>query len=480
MQGAAKVGLLVIIFLALLYGAYAFLGQSFLKPKMKTYFAEFSDAGGVSVGTATQMAGVKVGSVTKVQLVNPKLARLTLEVNPDVQIPVDSEAKIGGSLIGLGSSPIEIVPPLKAKPGYLNENDTIRGSRTSPLEAMMPESKQTIRELNLTLAASRKLMENQGLQKKLEKLMDSSSKTLEKFGVLAENAQGLMANATSLTGSANKLVVQNQASINQAFKSASLAMTDIRRSTQLLTKLIESGKYQEQTMALLQSLNDTAKKADDLMGNLKDFVADPEMQSNLKGTVANINKMSDSGTRIAANSEEITKNGITLSQKAIELTDKANAIADDARAALQKITGFFNRGPVKSPIPPVEIGLDLLRETQPNHWRTDVTGRFSLAKGFVDVGFYDAFESNKLIIQSGNPVSSSLDYRYGIYASKPAIGVDYRVAPRVKLRSDLFDINKPRLDFRTQLDFGNGFVGWLGLEKIFDRNAITVGVGIRK
>jgi phospholipid/cholesterol/gamma-HCH transport system substrate-binding protein len=233
-------------------------------------------------------------------------------------------------------------------------------------------------------------------------------------------------------------------------------------------------------MALLQQLNATAAKASDLITNLNNFVSDPKMQANLKSSLANVDKMTDSGTRIAANTETISKNGITLSQKAIELADKANAIADEAKTALQKISGFFNRGGSKTNLPRVEGHLDLIGQTDPDHVRTDLYGRFDIGKGFVEAGLYNAFESNKAILEMGSPFGRGNDFRYGIYASKPGLGVDFHLAPRVSLRGDMFDINKPQLNLRTQFDFGSGLVGWLGVERLFDRPTFVAGVGIRK
>lgn len=473
MQGAAKVGFLVIVFVFLLYGGYAILGRAFTKPSTVTYYSDFADAGGAVTGTTVTMAGVTIGTVKKVDLRDATTARLTLEVEQSVRIPAGSVAKIGASLIGIGASPIQIVAPKTQGKGYLASGAVIPGVKGSPIEGMLPEAQETLKQLDLTLSATRKLLENETLEKKLEALIDNSGKTLQKFGQLADSAQGLVAKTTHLVG-------QNQPEIAQAMHNASLAMADIRKSTQLLSQLVESGKYQDQTLTLLKQLNATAAKANDLMANLNSFVSDPKMQANLKETMANVDKMTDSGTRIAANTEAISKNGITLSQKAIDLADKANSIADEAKAALEKISGFFNRGGVKPELPKVEGHLDLLRETEPAHWRTDLYGRFDIGKGFLDVGLYDAFESNKVILQAGEPLGSFGDYRYGIYASKPSVGVDFRVAPRVTLRTDLFDINRPQFNFRTQFDFGNGLMGWLGLERIFDRDAFVAGVGIKK
>jgi phospholipid/cholesterol/gamma-HCH transport system substrate-binding protein len=475
MQGAAKVGFLVVVFALLLYGGFAILGKTiFGHAPVKTYYAEFDDAGGAANGTSISMAGVRIGTVRKVTLKSASIARLTLEVDETVNIPRGSVARMGGSLIGIGSSPMQIVPPKEPEQGYLADGDTIKGVKGNALDSMLPEEgKQMLKELNLTLAATRNLLANQTLEKKLEKLIDTSSATLEKFGTLANQAQGLLAKTNGMVG-------RSQPEIASAMRNASLAMSDIRKSTLLLNQLISSGKYQDQTLALLKQLNETTAKATDLMTNLNTFVTDPKMQESIKGTMANVDKMTDTGTRIAANTESMTKNGVTLTQKAIELADKANAIADEAKAALEKITNVFNGGKNTPKLPKVEGQIDLIHQSDPQHWRTDIYGRFDLGKGFIEAGLYDAFESNKTILQFGEPLGHLGDYRYGIYASKPSVGVDFRIAPRVTLRSDLFDINKPQLNLRSQFDFGNGFFGWLGVEKLFDRDSIVAGVGIKK
>lgn len=473
MQGAPKVGLLVIVFVALLYAGYAVLGHALGQAPPIRYFADFADAGGAAVGTPVTMAGVKIGDVREVRLLDPRRARLTLAIDPAVHIPTGSVARQGASLIGIGQNPVEIVAP-KAAAAALPPDSVILGASASPFESYLPpEARTTLRELNATLAATRKILENKTLEKKLEAVLDGSAATMQKFSELSTQTQGLLARTDRMMG-------ENGPQITAAVRSASLAMSDVRKSTALLSKLIESGKYQQQTTQLLDQLNATAKKADDLMASLNGFIGDAEVQANLKDTLSSVNKLSETGTRIAANTETISKNGITLSEKAIQLADKANAIADEARAALDKITGFFSKGGPKPVIPKTDVGLDLFRETAPNHWRTDLTARIALDKNFVDLGLYDAFETNKVILEYGNPVTSSLTYRYGIYASKPGVGVDFRVAPRVTLRTDLFDINNPRFDLRTRFDFGSGLVGWLGVERLFGRNAFVAGVGIRK
>ena len=98
----------------------------------------------------------------------------------------------------------------------------------------------------------------------------------------------------------------------------------------------------------------------------------------------------------------------------------------------------------------------------------------------LHLGLYDAFESDRLTAQLGRSVTSTFGYRYGVYASKPGLGVDFRLAPRLSLRGDAWDINDPRLDLRASYELGNGFLGWFGVDRVLKDNAITFGVGVRR
>src|SRR6185436_16789060 len=99
MQGAAKVGMLVVVFLVLLYGGYMVLGHDLLAPPKSTYYAEFPDAGGIASGSSVRMAGVKVGTIEEVKLQSPTLARMTLKIDQSIKIPAGSTALIPTSLI---------------------------------------------------------------------------------------------------------------------------------------------------------------------------------------------------------------------------------------------------------------------------------------------------------------------------------------------------------------------------------------------
>src|SRR5207302_757985 len=99
MQGGWKVGLLVVAFVALLFSGYAILGKSLLAPKTNRFYADFTDAAGITAGAPVFMAGVKIGTVNSVSLSSPTLAQFAIEVDGTVHIPAGSTANIQSPLI---------------------------------------------------------------------------------------------------------------------------------------------------------------------------------------------------------------------------------------------------------------------------------------------------------------------------------------------------------------------------------------------
>ena len=441
------------------------LGRSLFAPEHSIYFVDFADAGGITDGAKVLMAGVKVGSVTGVRLVGPTHARVTLALDKGIRVPIGSRVVLPGSLIGFGDKAVTIEAGASSG-GFLAPGGVMVGTQSSPLESSFPEAKQTIKELNATLVAARELMEDQKLKKGIEDLLTTSQKTLETFSGLAAKTQGL--------------IVDNRATLSRALNDAAAAMAEIRKGTEMVAKLAGDKRWSEKAMALLDQLNATGAKAQDLIVSLDSFVNDPKLRQPLNDTAANVAKITDTGTRIASNAEDITKNGVVLSSKAIELADKASSIADEAKEVVKKLQKFFDKVPTTSPIKDLHVDMDVYRQTKPNRFRTDFSVSLPIKDNMIHAGIYDAFETNKLTLQLGKQLNDKLEYRYGIYASKPGVGVDYDFAPGLGIRGDLFDINDPRFDLRAKYKLGKGVEAWFGFDQIFKQNVPMFGIGIRR
>lgn len=465
MQGAWKVGLLVIVFVALLIGSYALLGKQLFAPKTNRYYADFEDAGGITVGTPVLMAGVRVGEVREIRLANPRLARLTLQLDSGTEIPSGTIAQMQSSLISLTPQPIMLVPPVK-ETTLLPPGSTLLGVHPSPLADLLPNAKEAMNQLTKTLAAAQNLIKDQELRNDVKNLLLTSQATMQKFSIVAQQA--------------STLIGTNQPTLRRALDDAAKAMNDLQKTTASVAQFAQDKKWRNQTYSLLASLNTTSQKAQQLVDNLNSFVTDPKLRQPLNEAAANTAEITKTGTRIAANTETMSKNGVVITQKAIEIEDKAKDLEDHAKGVLDKLGGFLGPKPSKSLFGGITGTLDVIRESNPGHIRTDVNVTVPLHDENLHVGVFDAFESNKVNLELGRKFGPADELLFGVYASKPALGVDYRLAPRVSLRGDLYNINDPRLDLRARIEFGSGFYGWLGINQVFKSNAPLIGIGFRR
>ena len=226
-------------------------------------------------------------------------------------------------------------------------------------------------------------------------------------------------------------------------------------------------------------------QASDLLATLNRTAADPKLHEDLTATLHNVKESSDRGPAIADNAQKITANMAVITEKAKPLPDTLNEVAKKASALEDRLSTLLDKfNGIKTPttggLKGLSTELDEIRQTSIGHWRTDVNGSLPTHDGFVTFGVYDAFEANRLNLQIGRNVLPTLDFRYGVYASKPGVGVDYALSPKLGIRGDLWDINSPELDARLRYDFGGGVIGWAGVERIFSKASPAIGIGIRR
>lgn len=466
MNHAAKVGGLVLAFVALFGGAYFVLGQSFFQPKMKRYDAVFADAAGAVAGSAVLLSGVNVGKVERVELRKPGEAVLVLSVKEEVTVPQGTQAIIAASLVGFGDRPIQLEPPTTEQPP-LAENGVIPGRVKGALEGIIPDTSATLAEVNETLKATRELITDQELRGKLVAVMDSSNKTITEFGLLAKRLDGMAG--------------QSQAGIQDTLKQANGIMRDFSKTSSAIARMTTDGKLEGKVTGLLDEMTESVKASQGLIADMRATVNDPELKGRMNGILENTETMTESGTRIAADAEKMAANGVVISEKAIGIAEKADAIADKINGLLNKFDETVGGLATKAPsIGPVETDARLIRETGPGRFRGEAEFTLPVAGQKYTIGMWDAFESNKLIAQIGQKLNPAVELRYGVFASQLGLGVHYDVAPGVKLRGDLFDINEPRFDLRSSFRVGGDFAVWLGIDRVFQRNTPSIGLGIRR
>ena len=69
-------------------------GLSYTGPRGFILYASFDEIGGLKARAPVSISGVKVGQVTGVQLDDLLRARVRLDLDPNIELPIDSSAAI--------------------------------------------------------------------------------------------------------------------------------------------------------------------------------------------------------------------------------------------------------------------------------------------------------------------------------------------------------------------------------------------------
>lgn len=471
MKSAWQVGTLVVIFFGLIIAATAVLQAGFFREKYDLYYAEFTDVAGLTVGSSVLIAGVKSGEVSDVVLSPKGTALVSLNISRGVVIPVGSTATVPTSLISVGDRQV-ILNLGSSSDQYQsgNKDNPIPGKLSSPIDSLFPDSEKTMEELNNTLVAIQKLLGDEDLKQGLVGFMAEGQETAKKFGQTAD----------ALT----RIINQNTGKVDRMMGTVASSLENLFAVSQKVREIAEDPRYLDSTSKLLENLNAAAEEGTLLVKDLRSITNDPEMRARLDKTLANFETMSESGTKVASNMEQITANGIEISAQTKELLAKANDVAVEIEETLKelkkKVGEFIDGGGVESLLPSVGAQADLVYQADPAHLRTDLDFSIGLGSDTLHFGFYDAFEANKLNLMIEKPISEQLDLRYGVYASKPGIGVNYLLAPNLFLRSELYGLNDPRLDMRLRYDFSGGFHAWGGYDGLFSGGSPVIGIGMKR
>jgi phospholipid/cholesterol/gamma-HCH transport system substrate-binding protein len=472
MQAAAKVGGLVVLFGAMSLGAAAMLNQSIFRKATTPYQVTFEDAGGLTPGSRVMIAGVLAGQVDKVALNAEGLAVAQVSLDQPHKITEGTLAVLPSSLLSVGDREIQLTlgPGAPLAPG-----SSIPGTLRSPIDGMMPDLDTTMGKVNDMLTSLNVLLGDAELKGRLTTLMAGTERVMVQGANTAASVERLV---NRLDG----MAVDNRAKLVSIVSSADRSMASVAAMTKEAEKLLAKGDLQDQTKQLLTSLNEAATQGKNLVAELNKVVADPTLQASLKTSATNVTEMTQSGTRVAKNFEEISAQGLEASKKVNDLLVKANAMADDVKKLLEKFSGTVERlgGAQRDLGSRITAEADVLSNSETGRVRTDLSLSIPVGKEKAVFGMYDAFESNKFNLQLQRQLAEGLDVRYGVYASKLGVGVDYRLAPSLQARGDLFGLNDPQLDLRLRYDFSQSIYGWVGMERVFQRSTPVFGIGIRR
>ena len=139
LSNETKVGILSVLALIILILGYKFLKGESLFDNRNNYYVEYNDINGLTTASQVVLNGLPIGRVKTLSLNTSKnnIIVASLSINKDIQIPVNSEARIVSADL-LGTKQIAIVYSPSTE---INQNgDTLIGTIEQNLQQQVSET----------------------------------------------------------------------------------------------------------------------------------------------------------------------------------------------------------------------------------------------------------------------------------------------------------------------------------------------------
>ena len=295
LSAEAKVGLLVIVgSVILLYMTFAVGKYEFGQKKGYTLEATFDSVAGVDVKASVRMAGVKIGTVERVELADDR-ARVILRIDEGVHIKRGAETMVK-TLGLLGEKYIEFMPvkterPLPLKPGeapYYQNGERVQVTVSpSDVDKLINQLSSISDDVKQITGSLRQVLGTEQGTRSMEDILGDLRQTtanIKDFSHTLRNDGGeLVVSMNELVASLNGVVGENRdnlrvtmENVREASKNAEMAMVSLENTV----KKIDQG---EGTIGKLVNNDSMYNSIDSAAKGITDYVSRIERMKTIVG-----------------------------------------------------------------------------------------------------------------------------------------------------------------------------------------------------
>ena len=217
MSKEIKVGLLALVAIAALIFGFNFLRGSNILSSDRTFYATYPDVDGLNVGAAVILNGIKVGQVKKMELMPEKgnAVQAALALEKGIVLGDSTVASLGGSLLGSKTITLTLGRNSKVFDGG-EELKTVSAAGIAGLAtALQARALPVLTSLDSTL-------------RHVNSIINKDAET---------NIQGTLLSARNSTEALQKLIIDNQANINQITRNLAQMSSALNKTTSKLDRI---------------------------------------------------------------------------------------------------------------------------------------------------------------------------------------------------------------------------------------------------
>ncbi|MBQ2728396.1 MAG: MCE family protein [Alistipes sp.] len=330
MKREAKIGLFAVTMILLAWAGIRFLSGLDVFSRNAEYIAAYDQVNGVQEASAVMMKGVKIGSVSRIEL-NPEnrdKVLIYLTVRRSYRIPTDSEARIFSDGF-LGGKAVEIVNGKAST--YLESGDTLRSSHDRDLMDVAGSELEFFKQKFAEVAAS------------LERTLGNLNGIMERN---ADNLASTLQHVESLTGDVAALLHEEKQNLSRAVEGLSEFSTMLGENAERVDSLIagvngvvgqlEEDAFAEKLTATLDRLNGLLAQIERGEGTIGALMKDGEMYANLTEASENLAALLADFKERPARYVHLSVFGKDADKQALKAEKRAAKAAEKAEKEAQK------------------------------------------------------------------------------------------------------------------------------------------------
>lgn len=191
MNSEAKVGALTLGGAAILAGMISFFGAFNFGSKGYNLTIVYPDAQGLLNGAEVRYAGVHVGTVKNIQVVNNK-ASVLAEINDEIKLPQGAYFGVGADGV-MGEKFVSIMPPRELTTKYIAQGTSVNGDGGASVDNFLAQSTELLSRVGNIVDSLDKMLLNETMQKSLKT-------GTENLTAVTENLKNVTAHLNGIVG----------------------------------------------------------------------------------------------------------------------------------------------------------------------------------------------------------------------------------------------------------------------------------------
>ena len=318
------------------------------------------------------------------------------------------------------------------------------------------------------------------------KIPKESKVSIASSGVMGEkfiNFQPKVDNGQYLENGAY-LYGAEEAGMDQMFDGMTKVMVEVEELLKDVHEVLGDDTFKKSVVEMSNNMSEASANVNDMTGSFKRLAADNEVIFNdmvqqmngvlqgMNGTMANVEHMTANLDKFAGDPKTVEDLKVTLdniSKTSGSIASMANnmnkfagdpQVAEDLKAAVGNARSITERadrmlGKVEGTadsVSKIDVtpSIDILYSGSDHDWNANLNLDVASGDKSLVLGAEDIGDNTKLNLQGAKKFGNDFGARAGIIAGKPGIGLDGYVGSKWKFSAEAYDLNEGKIRLKSQ------------------------------